>query len=692
MKPAAVRLRRAVHRSRRRSKRSTGTRACSPAVRAWCRCSTCGSPGPPGSSTSTAIPGLGVLRRSEGTLRIGATVRQAALERSALVAHRWPLLAQAVRHVGHAATRARGTVAGSVAHADPAAQLPVALTALGAHFELRSAAGTRTLIADEFFQGPLTTALEPGELLVAIHVPALKIGARTAFVEHARTRGDFPQAGAAVVLARGHAAVAVLGTGSHPVRATRAEAALVDGASAARGGGARRRERRGRSSPGAGGRAHAPRARPGGPRMRLRINGVEHTAEVEPRTLLSRLHPGRGPHGHQGRLRAGRVRRLHGAARRRAGAVLPDARDPGRRLRRRARSRASRPARCSSPSTSTTRSSAASARPGILMTLDAYLREHPDPTADEVREALAGNLCRCTGYRPIVEAVLQPMRLRSRYDREILLLARAGARRARLRAALRARRHRDRRPPRHDAARVAGDRRDGARRPRSRSSTSSPTAPRRRWRACTARGATPRPRGSARRRCGSGSGSGVLLLVLLQVLAVPIVELMGGEGEVKDGAVLYLRIAALGAPLFMLASAAQGFLRGMGDLRTPLLILVAAHALNVFLEVLFVYGFGWGLAGSAWGTVIAQVGMAGGVLRRPVARRARASASGEDAPADADRVRDRGPHDRAHRLVPGRLGGAGADRRGVARRAPDRVPAVGVPRARSSTRSRSPGR
>jgi aerobic carbon-monoxide dehydrogenase medium subunit len=178
------------------------------------------------------IPGLNVLRRSEGTLRIGATVRQAALERSALVAQRWPLLAQAVRHVGHAATRARGTVAGSAAHADPSAQLPVALTALGAHFDVRSGTGTRTLLADEFFVGPLTTALAPGELLVAIHVPALKIGARTAFAEHARTRGDFPQAGAAVVLARGHAAVAVLGTGSHPIRAAAAEAALVDGAGA----------------------------------------------------------------------------------------------------------------------------------------------------------------------------------------------------------------------------------------------------------------------------------------------------------------------------------------------------------------------------------------------------------------------------------------------------------------------------
>jgi putative MATE family efflux protein len=73
--------------------------------------------------------------------------------------------------------------------------------------------------------------------------------------------------------------------------------------------------------------------------------------------------------------------------------------------------------------------------------------------------------------------------------------------------------------------------------------------------------------------------------------------------------VTYLRIAALGAPAFMLASAGQGFLRGMGDLRTPLVILVTAHAVNVVLELLFVYGFGWGLAGSAWGTVIAQAGM-----------------------------------------------------------------------------------
>src|SRR5919108_6351356 len=102
---------------------------------------------------------------------------------------------------------------------------------------------------------------------------------------------------------------------------------------------------------------------------------------------------------------------------------------------------------------------------------------------------------------------------------------------------------------------------------------------------------------------------GALLLVATIVLAPPAVRLMGGEGEVADGAILYLRLAALGSPFFMLATAGQGFLRGLGDLRTPLVILVVAHAVNVVLEVLFVYGFDWGLAGSAWGTVIAQVGM-----------------------------------------------------------------------------------
>ena len=102
----------------------------------------------------------------------------------------------------------------------------------------------------------------------------------------------------------------------------------------------------------------------------------------------------------------------------------------------------------------------------------------------------------------------------------------------------------------------------------------------------------------------------MILFALLELTAPAVVSVMGGEGEVKEGAIAYLRIAAVGAPLFMLASAAQGFLRGMGDLKTPLYILLAAHIVNVVLELLFVYGFDWGLKGSAWGTVIAQFGMA----------------------------------------------------------------------------------
>jgi putative MATE family efflux protein len=104
-------------------------------------------------------------------------------------------------------------------------------------------------------------------------------------------------------------------------------------------------------------------------------------------------------------------------------------------------------------------------------------------------------------------------------------------------------------------------------------------------------------------------GIGLVLAAAIAALAGPAVRLMGGEGAVAEGAETYLRISALGAPWFMIASAGQGFLRGMGDLRTPLWILVAAHAVNVVLELLFVYGFDWGLEGSAGGTVIAQTGM-----------------------------------------------------------------------------------
>jgi putative MATE family efflux protein len=121
------------------------------------------------------------------------------------------------------------------------------------------------------------------------------------------------------------------------------------------------------------------------------------------------------------------------------------------------------------------------------------------------------------------------------------------------------------------------------------------------------------------------TGLGVLLTALLAGLAVPLVDLMGGEGRTGDLAVLYLRIGSLGLPFALIALSGQGFLRGVSDLRTPLVIVVAANAANVVLNVVFIYGFGWGLAGSAWATVVAQAGMGAAfvtaLLRRPAASR-----------------------------------------------------------------------
>lgn len=103
--------------------------------------------------------------------------------------------------------------------------------------------------------------------------------------------------------------------------------------------------------------------------------------------------------------------------------------------------------------------------------------------------------------------------------------------------------------------------------------------------------------------------AGVAVAGLAIALAEPVVGLLGGEGRTADLAVTYLRIAALGLPFAFLALGAQGYLRGISDLRTALVIVIAANAANVVLELVFVYGFDWGIEGSAWGTVLAQAGM-----------------------------------------------------------------------------------
>lgn len=113
---------------------------------------------------------------------------------------------------------------------------------------------------------------------------------------------------------------------------------------------------------------------------------------------------------------------------------------------------------------------------------------------------------------------------------------------------------------------------------------------------------------------------GLLLAALFAALAAPVVGLFGVEGDTADNAILYLRIASIGIPSAFVAIGGQGFLRGVSDLRTPLVVVIAGNIVNLVLEVLFVYGLGWGIAGSAWGTAIAQtamgLGMTWAILRR----------------------------------------------------------------------------
>jgi CO/xanthine dehydrogenase FAD-binding subunit len=179
------------------------------------------------------IGSLGGIRRSDGVLRIGAMTRQAAMQRSALVAANWPLLTEALGYVAHAQIRNRGTVGGSVAHADPAAELPVAFTALDARVNVRSSRAERTIEISDLFVTHLTTTLEPDEILVEIEVDPVPERSGHAFVEFSRRHGDFALGGAAVQLSLDEAgachsaAIALLGAAPVPLRASEAEEAVV---------------------------------------------------------------------------------------------------------------------------------------------------------------------------------------------------------------------------------------------------------------------------------------------------------------------------------------------------------------------------------------------------------------------------------------------------------------------------------
>jgi carbon-monoxide dehydrogenase medium subunit len=159
-------------------------------------------------------------------VHIGTMVRQRTIETDPRMARRVPLLPEATTNIAHVPIRTRGTVGGSLAHADPSAELPAAISALGGRLHLRGPDGDRVVPAREFFLGPLTTAVEPGELLVAIDVEPPPAGSGWAFLEVARTHGAFALAGVAAVLHVGsdgtvdHAALALCGVGGAPYAAT----------------------------------------------------------------------------------------------------------------------------------------------------------------------------------------------------------------------------------------------------------------------------------------------------------------------------------------------------------------------------------------------------------------------------------------------------------------------------------------
>jgi len=166
--------------------------------------------------------------RAESGVAIGAMTRQRVVERSDVVARAAPLLAEALPSIAHPQIRNRGTVGGSIAHADPSAELPAVMLALEARFQARSATGERSIPAADFFQGMLETALAPGELLVEIALPPLPARTGTAFLEVARRHGDYALVGVAAIVtldARGRcqeARFGLLSVGDGPVLATEA--------------------------------------------------------------------------------------------------------------------------------------------------------------------------------------------------------------------------------------------------------------------------------------------------------------------------------------------------------------------------------------------------------------------------------------------------------------------------------------
>jgi carbon-monoxide dehydrogenase medium subunit len=176
------------------------------------------------------IPGLDAIEDAGDFVRVGTLARHAALERSELVARDLPLVHEVMPHIGHAAIRSRGTIGGSLALADPAAELPACMMALDAAIVARSAAKERRIAASDFFQGIYRTALAPDEMIVAVEIPK-QSGRRHAFREMARRHGDYALVGLAMTAAAGSLLddprIVFFGVTDRPFRAAAAQAAVA---------------------------------------------------------------------------------------------------------------------------------------------------------------------------------------------------------------------------------------------------------------------------------------------------------------------------------------------------------------------------------------------------------------------------------------------------------------------------------
>lgn len=178
-----------------------------------------------------AIEGLAGIREDGGWIEIGAMTRYAALQRSETISGKLPLMARALPHVAHSAIRNRGTIGGSVALADPAAEMPAVLLALAGEVILESREGRRRVAADDWGLGLYETALARGELIVSVRFPAASQGQRFGFHELSRRHGDYAMAG--VCIAAGtdpdETRIALFGVSDRAVRAQGVEAALAEG-------------------------------------------------------------------------------------------------------------------------------------------------------------------------------------------------------------------------------------------------------------------------------------------------------------------------------------------------------------------------------------------------------------------------------------------------------------------------------